>query len=334
MNVYKALIDKKVWIGMVQRGLLYIVVLVVVIIIAILAYSVLEQQGNAVNPQVGVTPLAVQMTDPPNVPPGTQALVVTYSSVQVHVAGSNQSGWVNAQGNGTIDLLAVVNSSKTIAKTYVAQNSTINLVRFNITSAEVTINGTAYNTSIPNRQLTVAVTEAQKIGPGSSAVLIDISPTVNANGKSGYVLVPSARAIVINSNAGVSINLNVGGVVPISSAIRTMLGIGVSQGGAGNQNRNTTPGSGNGILVVAGPGNNVSNFMVRNISQVNGTVTGLIYVRYPVASSIGVPTTLHIGESVGYACDNTEARLTSINQNGTATFTMLLNTSRPGGCPI
>ncbi len=282
--------------------------------------------------RAGKYSVAVQMTDPPTVPAGTQALIISYSSVAVHTSGSNQSGWVQATGSGTVNLLAMTNVSQTIANTRVSANSTVNLVRFNITSASITRYGTTYNITVPNSQVSVAVVGSSKIN-SSSEVLIDFYPTVNAYGSTKgiiYTMAPAARAIVIGSNSTVSINTNVGGTASISGSVRARFGLGLGGSSAQGNSSNATYGT----PVIVSVGSRVSNFAVQRINHTSGTVSGLLYIQYPVASSIGTSTTLHVNGTVGYACDNTEFRLTGIYSNGTASFTPLLNTKTAGGCPI
>ncbi|MDE1855240.1 MAG: DUF4382 domain-containing protein [Candidatus Micrarchaeota archaeon] len=185
----------------------------------------------------GGSTVAVQLTDPPNVPSGTQHLFVTYTSVQVHVSSTgyanatNQSGWVTASGSGTVDLMTLLNASQTLAAAHVTTNSTVNLVRFNISSATIVISNQTYNVITPNNQITVTVVGGQKINSSSASVLIQLSPTVTVRGGAGanttYMLVPAARAIVINSSANVTINTNVGAVVNMSAVARGRLGLGV-----------------------------------------------------------------------------------------------------------
>jgi hypothetical protein len=310
---------------------------ILLIVVVALLYSVFGKSLAA-----GTYTAAIQLTDPPTVPAGTQQLLVSYSSVQVHVSGSNStSGWVTASGSGTINLMALQNTSQTIAKASVAANSTINIVRFNITSAKITINGTTYNVSSPNSRVTVSVTGAEKIN-SSSAVLVDFHPSVNVHGSGSattYLLVPAASAIVISSNSTVSINTNIGSTEPISENIKAKLGVGVGAGIAAGVNASinaTLPVSANatyGSTVSVQDGQRISNFMAQNISYASNTVSGLIYVQYPVAATLGSETTLHIGDTVGYACDGTEAKLTEIYANNTAVFTHLTTSTR-GGCPI
>ncbi|MDE1860963.1 MAG: DUF4382 domain-containing protein [Candidatus Micrarchaeota archaeon] len=309
-------------------------VIVLIMILALIYFLFSNPQSAGL--QNGMTNVAVQMTDPPKVPQGTQHLVVSYSSVEVHSSGAgNQSGWVQATGSGTVDLMALTNASETIANADVAANSTINLIRFNITSAQITINGTTYNVSSPNNKINVAVTGSQKLG-ANSAVLIDFQPTVNAHATgnsnaTAYVLAPAASAIVVSSNATVTINTNIGSMASLGAGIKAKLGLGIGIGSSGNNN--TTAGR-TGTAVIVHGGQRVSNFLVQSVNYSSGTVSGLLYVQYPVATNVGENVTLHISGYVGYACDNTEFRLTGVYSNGTAAFTPILNTSTPGGCPI
>ncbi len=282
--------------------------------------------------------VAVQMTDPPSVPSGTQQLLISYSSVQVHTESignlsGNQSGWVTASGSGTVNLVALTNVSQTIANAHVTANAVINVVRFNITSAKIVINGTTYNVSSPNSQITVAVTGSGKINSNASSVLIDFYPTVTARGGAtagSYMLVPAARAVVVNGNATVSINTNIGSTAAISGSVKAKLGLGIGIGGSGSGNTTTSANS----TVEVRAGQRVSNFMAESVNYSSGTVSGLLYIEYPVARNVGTNTTLHVNSTIGYACDNTQFKLESIYSNSTALFVHINNTATIGGCPI
>lgn len=322
----------------------WIATVVAVIAVLVIAYAVLViYNGMAVKQAAGRngSVLAVQLTDPPTVPEGTSALIVAYSSVQVHVSSpENQSGWVSASGNGTVNLLALENMSQTIAKANISANSTVNLVRFEVTSAKIIINNTEYNVSIPNQQINVAITGKSKINASSSAILIDFYPTVNAHAGT-YMMAPAARAILVNANTTVSINTNIGSKAAIGAGIKTRLGlglgIGIGSSGGGSGNSGASANSTNnsyGSMTTVRAGERISNFMVQEVNYTSNTVVGLIYVEYPVATNVGQNVTLHLNGDIGYACDNTEYKLTGIYANGTAAFTSILNTSTVGGCPI
>lgn len=155
-----------------------------------------------------------QLTDPPQVPNGTQALTIAYSSVQAHVIDGNQSGWVTGSGSGTINLMSLINTSQVIGTGKIPTNAVINIVRFNITSATIVINGTAYNVTVPSGVLSTTVTGAGRVSQNSS-VLIDMSPIVVSiftQNTTTFVLVPSVKAVFVgNSNitarVGVRANL-------------------------------------------------------------------------------------------------------------------------------
>lgn len=170
--------------------------------------------------------IPVMATDPPEVPSGTSALLVSYSSIDVHSEGTAGSGWVAASGSGTIDLISAVNSSVIVGMANLTSGSSVNLARFNITSARITVNGTTYNVTVPNSNLTVAVTGQSKINQNSS-VLVDITPAVIAvysNNSTTFVLVPAARAVVV-TNASVAAGAGIGSMISINANARAALAL-------------------------------------------------------------------------------------------------------------
>ncbi len=184
---------------------------VVVVIILAVAAGVYVTMNKGSLLYGGSASVPVLLTDPPQVPNGTSALLITYSSLQVHTEGTSGSGWVSAGGSGTINLMSAVNSSQIIGFASLNANSVVNLARFNIESAQITINGTTYNVTVPNSNLTVAITGENKLG-ANSAVLIDIMPVVTAvfsNNSTRFVMAPAARAMVL-SNSRVSSDNRVG----------------------------------------------------------------------------------------------------------------------------
>ncbi len=99
-----------------------------------------------------------------------------------------------------------------------------------------------------------------------------------------------------------------------------------------------------GILPIQGTSNNISNNIVGvaagqrisnfQVLQVNpSNVIGLLYIEYPVAYANGTRTAIYIGNTVGYACDGSLAKLVSI-QNSTAFFMVNITTKSKYGCPI
>lgn len=206
------------------------IVVAIIIISAIIVFTSYSGTSSTKTLQSGSLSAPILLIDPAQVPAGTSALVVTYTSLMVHSSDGKGSGWVNAAGSGTVNLLAVVNTSKVIGFANISVNSSINLVRFNISSAKITVNGTTYNVSIPNSQLTVAVTGKTKISP-NTAVMIDVSPTVAAvfrNNATVFIMAPAARAVVVSNvvtsgNGQVTSSENVGDSEAISSDDRAEL---------------------------------------------------------------------------------------------------------------
>jgi hypothetical protein len=143
--------------------------------------------------------LQLSMIDPPNVPGNVVDVYVNYSSIQVHVANAgNQSGWYNVTSSGTINLMKIVSSSKLLGSASLP-NGTYNIVRFNITSAIVTVNSTSgvlsnSTAKVPSGMVQSVITGGVNVKANSvSALLVDISPRVTYGGNQ-YTLVPSASA--------------------------------------------------------------------------------------------------------------------------------------------
>ena len=174
-----------------------IVVVAVVIVAALAAGGVFAAAKSA-----GRGTVAFQLTDPPVVPNGTQALVVSYTSAQVHATYANgTSAWIGSGQSGTVDLLSLVNLTQTIATISVGANAMINMARFNITSASITINGTTYPVIMPNPIVTANVTSNGTIN-STSGVLVDLSPTIVSiytSNSTVFVMVPSVRAVIVGN---------------------------------------------------------------------------------------------------------------------------------------
>ena len=170
-----------------------------------------SNQSTQTQYQNGTVNVPMQLTDPPEVPSGTQSLVIAYSSEQVHLSNAgNQSGWISAKENGSIDLLSIVNLSQTISTISIPAGARINMARFNITSASIVINGTTYNVTVPSGEVTAHINDEQV--NSSSGILLDLSPTVAeivTDNSTIFVMVPSLRAIIV-ANASASANAHVG----------------------------------------------------------------------------------------------------------------------------
>jgi hypothetical protein len=179
----------------------------VVVALAIIGTSLYV--GNPVTPTGGggFTSFAVMLTDPPTVPRGTSELNVTYSSIQVHVVSSSGSlSWEAAQESGRVNLLSLVNVTKTIASLSLPTGSTVDKLQFALSSATANVSGVVYPVTLLDDQLVVPIRSTKLNGTGTGA-LIDLRPTlleINATNSTGglvkyFVLSPSATAVVQGS---------------------------------------------------------------------------------------------------------------------------------------
>ena len=150
------------------------------------------------------TDFVVMLTDPPNVPEGTTKLEVTYSGIQLHVTYSDEtSNWIAAEESGRVDLLSLVSVSQTIASISLPTGSTVDKLKFTISSAEATIAGEVYPVKVLSEQLIINLKKI-KLDGATTGALIDLRPRLveieavdsNGEGISYYVLVPSATAVV------------------------------------------------------------------------------------------------------------------------------------------
>jgi len=193
------------------------IVLLVIIIVG--AYLIMQNQSNlGSNANLAV----ISLTDPPNVPNGTTSLMISYSAVQAHVINASSSGWVNIQGNGSVDLLSLINVSQIIANSGIAANSTINMVRFKVNSANITINGVTFNVSVPSSMITANVSNS---GNNTSHILVDLSPSIVAiytNSSTIFVMVPSVRAVAFAGSNG---HVQVGARTQLNSSEKVEIAI-------------------------------------------------------------------------------------------------------------
>lgn len=89
---------------------------------------------------------------------------------------------------------------------------------------------------------------------------------------------------------------------------------------------------GNPLSVTKTVGEKESTFLIQKINR--GSVEGLWYEAYPIATGEGTPKTLHIGDDIGYACEGVSDKLTSIDFSGQrVTFTISWEEPPFGWCP-
>ena len=155
--------------------------------------------------------LFVELTDPAYLPKGTSSLFINYDSVQAHITNASGSAWIESQENGLVNLLSLSNISRVVAKLEVASNSTVDMVRFNITSANITVNGTSYPLILTSRKLTTNVSQGSVHNYAS--LLVSLSPTVivlYTDNESLFVMVPSLRGILLPAKSGLYVGSDIG----------------------------------------------------------------------------------------------------------------------------
>lgn len=172
----------------------------IVVIIALGAVLLTGQKTQSTTTGgAGTSYASVLLTDPPQVPAGTSALVAGYSSIAVH---SPSSGWISSNESGSVDLLTLTNTTQVLANLNLSTNTTIDMVRFAVSNATITVNGTTYNVTVPSGQITASLTPS-KVN-GTTTVLVQLSPTIVTiltNTTPVFVLVPSVRAAAIGNSS-------------------------------------------------------------------------------------------------------------------------------------
>jgi len=190
-----------------------IIIIILVIGIALLMSKPSTTSITTTLPSpVATSLLTFQLIDPPQVPNNTQALVITYSSLNAHVLLANgTSEWVSSSNTGSVNLLSLVNISQVIGSVNIPKNSTVDMVKFNITSATITIDNKTYNVTVPSQQIIVHVSNTQRVN-GTASALIDITPVVASiytNNSVIFVLVPSLRAVVVPGSTSTTVGAKV-----------------------------------------------------------------------------------------------------------------------------
>jgi hypothetical protein len=272
----------------------------VILIIVIVALAMLVGSGSSY--AANGKPFVIAITDPPAVPSGTQSLIITYSQIELHQKGAaNGTGFVALNTSGTINLLSLTNLTKTIAVANINSNDTFDMARFTVTSAQITIDNSTYNVSIPNNKVTILLNQNASVS-NSSGILIDFYPSVlqiYAANQSIFVMIPSAKAVVITDSSNISVSTNVGGQVAVSTAARneieraraqaniTITGARMSQ--TGNTTSVTVTVRNNGNQSVMLRHVFVSGYMkaMMNLSAVNSDVRDMGNIAADVSGGIG-----------------------------------------------
>ncbi|MDE1810733.1 MAG: ArsR family transcriptional regulator [Candidatus Micrarchaeota archaeon] len=147
---------------------------------------------------LGSTYVPVSITDPPQVPFGTEALYINYSSLSVHTGGAGNGTWIPMNSSGRLDLMSLINESQVIGGASMRVNSRIDAVRFNISSASIEVNNLTYPVSTASRQITAFVSGNSTV-KANYGVMLDFSPvvtTIYTDNSTLFLMLPSAKAVV------------------------------------------------------------------------------------------------------------------------------------------
>jgi DNA-binding transcriptional ArsR family regulator len=187
-----------------------IVVTLALALIASLAFLLYAPSAPAYAPN---STFLIQLTDPPIVPSGTQAVIVSYGALALRQSGlTNSTGFVEFNLSGTVNLLNLTNVTQTIGVIKAKTNETFDMVRLYVSSAKILIGNATYNVTVPSGFVSA------RIGPGlnssSGGLVIDMNTVVlqiyTNSTHSVFVMVPSVSAVVVGKTEISSSELKLG----------------------------------------------------------------------------------------------------------------------------
>jgi len=176
--------------------------LVAAIALGLVAAGMFAYYYNTSSPSsttFGNVSVPISLTDPPQVPNGTQALYINYSSLNVHVNYDGGSQWIPVNASGRIDLMQLINESQVIGGVSLRPNSTVDTIKFNINAASITIDNVTYPVQIVYNQVTATVGSNNSVN-STSGILLDFSPIVTPvylQGSESFVILPSLKAMIV-----------------------------------------------------------------------------------------------------------------------------------------
>ena len=152
-----------------------------------------------------LAPLAIRLTDPPQVPSSTTSLNLTYSSITLLVGEptgtqgqltTSSVGVTPSGGSATIDLMKLQNMSQTIAVANLPAGSVLYSVTFAVTGIKIDVNNTVSAVSLATGGASFEVTIAHPSALSSGDfALLQLNPVV-VNTPSGYQLIPSSVGVM------------------------------------------------------------------------------------------------------------------------------------------
>ena len=170
-------------------------------LILLLTLVIITIAGCGPTTQTGT--LVLQITDQPNL--NIEKALVTISSVQVHIAGEEESnetnttteaGWFTVVDEAkTFDLIQIKDVKEFLGSAEL-QNGRYTQIRLDVGEALVTIDGTDYDLTIPSK--TVKLVRTFTIEPNQTTTLtldFDAQESIRSAGKDKYVMRPTIKVI-------------------------------------------------------------------------------------------------------------------------------------------
>ncbi|MEM3638020.1 MAG: DUF4382 domain-containing protein [Conexivisphaerales archaeon] len=165
--------------------------------------------------------LSVLLTDPPVIPAGVTSVLMTYNSISLHVFGGSSTDWVNVNVSGTVDIMKLINVSKTIAVAEVPTN-TYDQVKLEITDIHAIYNSRNISVSLPSREITTTLSQNINVYSSTNvSILIDVQTTllnVNSDTSPNFVFSATAWSAPVPVNVQSSIAGKVGESTNLSNA--------------------------------------------------------------------------------------------------------------------
>ena len=145
--------------------------------------------------------LDIQVRDPLQEWGSASHVYIQYNRIEVHrYYNYNDTGWLTVTENPKwIDLTTALEEPKTLGSKGFSPGK-INLIRFDILNATVTVNGANYTATVINGKLNIVIPNggvsinlAQ-----TTTILLDITPKVTGSPNQGYKVTPAVKAYVIS----------------------------------------------------------------------------------------------------------------------------------------
>jgi len=210
----------------------YIPVIAIVAICAVVIFFAMQGSPNAPKALLAGQPnsVGIFLTDPPHVPLGTQALLVSYAAVRVEMTNSSGTFWETINSSGSVDLMSLINSSRNLTSFILPANTVVDSVELGITNASINVNGTVYPVNLPQSDVALKVIYSNSSSQNPYDILFDMSPTVSillTGNQTYFVMVPSGTAVAIAKSNNSYYNANVHGsdaIVKLSGQEEALLG--------------------------------------------------------------------------------------------------------------